>query len=102
MNHTADSVRLDVEPHRARLLESLYLNQPANYSPDQRTKDLWVLGGWIDQCCHLNPDISNDMRLRAGSFFNRKARAAEDLFVLAAVSLNLAIAGTVEAVPMRR
>ncbi len=67
------------------MLASLALGQPANWSPDQRTKDLWCLGIWLGEKLATSPD---EERRKLVWFFNRKARAAEDLFDLAATALH--------------
>ena len=67
------------------------LGQPERYSPDQRSKDLWCLGKWLDEVTAVAGD---EMRRRAGWHFNRKARGVEDIWTLAADTANAALAGT--------
>ncbi len=98
---TADMVRAEIEPHRERYIAKLAAGQPERWSPDQRTKDCWCLVQWLDERFAADQNCPNEIRIRLGSYFNRKSRAADDLFDLAAKTIGHYEAGTVEPFPRR-
>lgn len=83
MNYDGDMVRAEIEPDRAKYEAQLREGQAPNYTPDQRTKDLWCLGKWIN--AKLDGD---DRRIELLWYFNRTVRAEEDPFVVAARVIN--------------
>lgn len=93
--YTADIVRISLEPKYETYFAKLATGQPPNWSCDQRTKDLFCLSQWLmDELALLQcPDAD---RRDAQSFFNRKARAEEDLYALAAKAINDYLEGKIE------
>lgn len=92
---TGDDVRLDETPLRSQLLESLRVGQPERWKPDVRTCDLWSLAKWLELKL-TTESCPDDKRRSLLWFFNRKARAAEDLYGLAADCMNRFYTDTIE------
>lgn len=81
-------IRAEMEPDRAKFEAQLREGQPPNYTPDQRTRDIWCLGKWIDQ------KLSGDgRRIEMLLYFNRIVRAEEDVFEVVARVMNLHASG---------
>ncbi len=91
-----DEVRSSVEADKTRLSAGLYLNQPERWSPDRRTVDVWCAGVWLDEELRRlgTPDAR---RTQVGSHFNRKVRAADDVWDMLSQTLNAALDGTLPA-----
>lgn len=93
--YTAASVRASLEPKYDTYFAKLAVGQPPNWKCDQRTKDIFCLSQWImDELIALKcPDTD---RLDTQNFFNRKARAEEDVFELTAKAINNFLDGNIE------
>lgn len=87
--YNSEMIRADLEPARARYEAQLREGQTPHWIPDQRTKDLWCLGKWIDA------KLSGDTRrIEMLHYFNRIVRAEQDPFAVAAVVMNTHLNGT--------
>lgn len=94
-DYTAQSIRDYLEPNRNKYFASLAVGRPEGWSTDQRTKDLWCISQWMmEELIKLKCDDVN--RRQVQWFFNREARATEDLFALAAVAMNSFLHGTID------
>ena len=85
--YTAESVRQSIEPMYETYFAKLALGQPPRWKCDQRTKDNFCLTQWmIDECNRIKctPEDAHDL-LRG---FNRRARAEDDLYQVAANMMN--------------
>ena|SRR5580693_1433170 len=87
MHYTAESIqtmlctRLLEERHG--WLNKLHENRPDKWWCDQRTEDLFVLTQWL---IFIIPE--GEDRQRILWFFNRKTRASQDVFEIAAQAIN--------------
>jgi len=90
-----EGVRDQVEADRERLFAHWAVGRPEGWSCDTRTKDLVCLEKWLTEelakICHNDRDRRTQQR-----YFNRGARAEQDLFELASRTVNLVLAGFVE------
>lgn len=85
--YTAANVREAMDPQRERLFAPYAVGRPATWTTDQRTKDLWCLGRWLDE--EMTRTGVDDLGRRVQlATFNRYSRSDEDLFELAAQIMN--------------
>ncbi len=91
-----DEVRASVEANKIHLSAGLYLNQPALWSPDRRTVDVWCAGVWLREELQRR-GVPDDRRGLAGSHFSRKVRAADDVWDMLSRTLNATLDGTLPA-----
>jgi hypothetical protein len=106
--YTAKSVKEDLDwelptevgtpPHQTWYkiwAAELKVGKSDNWSCDQRTKDLYVLSQYV--MAELKGlDCPDEDRRFVQNFFNRKARAEDDLYALAAVAINSFLNNTIE------
>jgi hypothetical protein len=83
VNYNGKMIRAEMEPDRAKYEAQLMEGQPPRYTPDQRTRDIWCLGKWIDAKLE-----GQERRIEMLWYFNRTVRAEEDPFEVAAVVMN--------------
>lgn len=92
--YTADSVREAVETKREELFASYIVGRPANWSCDNRTKDLVCIANWLAEELAT---IANDTDRRTQQWkYNRESRSVTDLFQCAADIMNETLDGKVE------
>ena len=93
--YTADSVKISLAPKYEGYYAKLAIGQSPTWKCDQRTIDLFCLSLWVsDELTILNcPDEDRRFVL---NFYNRKARAENDLFSLAATAINSFLQGKIE------
>lgn len=93
--YTADSVRESLKPKWDTYFAKLAVGQSPTWKCDQRTAELFCLSQWImDELTALKcPDAD---RIKQQRFFNRKCRALDDLYELAAVTINMFLTGNVD------
>ena len=85
------SLAIKVDTYFARLS----VGQPPTWKCDQRTKDLFCLYAWLMD--ELESLKCSDVDRRAMQwYFNRKARAEDDLFALAAKVMNKFVSGDID------
>ena len=94
--YSSTLVKESVTASHQRYLAKLTDGQPSNWSCDQRTSDLFCIGQWVMEELLVNPKCSDEQRRDVQSYFNRNARGEEDLFELAARSMNLFLEGKIE------
>jgi hypothetical protein len=94
-HYTSESVRATVEPHRERLFAPYAAGRLPHWSCDLRTKDLVVLGNWLQEEL-VRLGCNDDDRRTQIHFYNRWSRSDWDLFELVAEALNAVLDGTVE------
>jgi len=85
MLYDTETLRAALLPDRERFEAALAVGQTPNWSCDQRTKDIWCLGHWLNEKLS---DLPGDDRRNALGYFNRKVRAEPDPFALAALIMN--------------
>ena len=95
LRYSPEMVREALEPHRERLFASYSANRPPGWSTDLRTKDMVCLGHWLTEELQ-RLEVSEVDRRTQQAFFNRWCRSDEDLFDLAARTLNAVLDGEVE------
>lgn len=99
MTYTHQSVKEAVESQREALFASYAVGRSPTWSCDQRTKDLWCIGRWVnEELSRLNVD--DRVRRVQIAEFHRYSRSDQDLWELAASIMNAAVEGTVD--PNRR
>jgi hypothetical protein len=93
--YTRERVRCSLEGKYDEYLLKLTANRPANWKCDQQTKDNFCLSQWlIDELTSLNAEQTD--RIDTQGFFNRKARAENDLYEVAALAMNNFLDGKIE------
>ena len=99
---TAERVKEEVVRDRERLFAPYSSGRPAGWNCDPRTKDLACVEVWLREQLQIICDDTD--RRTQQSYFNRWARSREDLFELAAETLNIVFDGNVEQgrIPHRR
>ncbi len=93
--YTAESVRASLTPKWDAYFAKLAVGQSPNWKCDQRTAELFCLSQWLmDELLSLKcPDLDRrDVR----SYFNRKSRAENDLYEVAARAMNTFVEGKIE------
>ena len=85
--YTADSIRQALAPKYDTYYAKLAIGQAPNWKCDQQVKDNFVLSNWLmDELLALQAEQTD--RIDSQHFFNRKARAEEDLYEVAARAMN--------------
>ena len=92
---TADTVRSAIAPHYERYYAKLAVGQSPTWTCDQRTKDNFCITQWmIDECNKIGCNQSDARDLLRG--FNRRARADDDLYEVAAHFMNSYLDGDIQ------
>lgn len=93
--YTADSVRESLKPKWDGYFAKLAVGQSPTWKCNERAAELWCLSQWImEELTILG--ASDEDRIKQQRFFNRKCRALDDLFDLAAVTINMFLTGNVD------
>jgi len=101
--YTAEEIKREVKKDFDRLFAPWAVGRPETWIPDPRTKDLISIGAWLtEELQRLG--ASDDDRRTQQHYYNRWSRSEDDLFELAARTLNIVLSGAVEQnrVPHRR
>lgn len=102
MTEYAESrVRELVSASQEELFARYAVGRPPNWSCDSRTRELVCVGNWLDDELKAQGVSDDDRRATLWSF-NRRSRAAFELFQLAADIMNEVLAGTVDNKPAHR
>lgn len=88
--YDADTIKEKIELNRTRYEDLLRIGQAPNWQTDQRTRDLWCLGKWIDEELE-----GHERRIEIMWYFNRTVRAEQNPFEVAAVVMNKCYSGEV-------
>jgi hypothetical protein len=93
--YTAESVRQSLQPKWDTYYAALAVGQSPTWICDQRTKELWCLARWLmDELKALGcPEEDSKAQQR---FFNRKSRATDELYGLAAITINGFLTGNID------
>lgn len=93
--YTAETVRTSLAPKWETYFAKLAVGQTSTWKCDQRTAELFCLSQWLmdELMGHNCPDLD---RRDVQSYFNRKARAENDLYELAARAMNTFVEGKIE------
>lgn len=93
--YTAESVRAALAPKWNDYFAKLAVGQSPTWKCDQRTAELFCLSQWImDELISLQcPDVD---RRDVQAYFNRKTRAENDLYEVAARAMNTFVEGKIE------
>lgn len=93
--YTADGVRESLVPKWDTYYAKLAIGQPPTWKCDQRTKENFCLSQWLmDEL--IAQGCPQEDRIFVQNFFNRKARAENDLYELAARAMNTFVEGNIE------
>ncbi len=93
--YTAQKIKDAVVVHEARLFANYAVGRSPTWSCDQRTKDVWCIGLWLDEeLTKLN--VGDTVRRAQTAEFNRYSRSDQDLWGLASEILNAAVEGRVD------
>jgi hypothetical protein len=93
--YTAESVRAVIDPDRERLFAPYAVGRPTNWACDPRTRDLICIGYWLtEELTRLG--VSDHDRRTQQHFYNRWSRSDEDLFDLAARTMNMVLDAEVQ------
>jgi len=85
--YTVESIRQSLDPKYDTYYAKLAVGRPANWKCDQATKDNFCLSQWlIDELLSLNAEETD--RHDTQNYFNRKTRAEEDQYQVAARAMN--------------
>ncbi len=93
--YTDESVRASLAPKWDTYYAKLTLGQPPTWNCDQRTKDSFCLQQWLMEELMALQCPDEDRRFVL-NFYNRKARAENDLYALAATAMNSVLTNTIE------
>lgn len=98
--YTAETVKASLAPKWDAYYAKLAIGQPPNWNCNQHGKELFCLAQWLmDELITLNcPD---EDRRDVQNYFNRKARAEDDLYEVAARAMNTFLEGKIERVRRR-
>jgi hypothetical protein len=93
---TVEKIKAKVsEEVSERLFAPWTVNRQPGWTPDTRTKTLIVLGLWLrEELTAMG--LSEKDRKAQEWFFDRKSRAEDDLYALAALTLNDAHEGRID------
>lgn len=95
MRYTADSVRESIKPKWEGYYAKLSAGQSPTWKCDERTADLFCLAQWLmDELALIG--LNDDDRRAQQRFFNRKQRATDDIYDLAAQTMNNALDGNID------
>lgn len=95
MSYSPERVMAEVDKDRDRLFAPYAFGRPEGWIPDQRTKDLVCIGNWLHE--ELTRIGANDADRKTQLwYYNRWSRSEEDLWTLAARTLNDVLEGKVE------
>lgn len=99
--YTAESVRQSIAPKWDAYFAKLAFNQPPTWKCDQRAAELFCIAQWLmDEL--MESKCPDEDRRDVQDFFNRKARAENDLYELAARAMNSFVEGNIERYRRRR
>jgi hypothetical protein len=88
-------VEVSVEGEATRLFAPWTVGRQEGWTCDPRTKNLVVIGLWLrEELTAMG--LSEADRKAQEWYFDRKARAEDDLFALAALTLNNALEGKID------
>lgn len=93
--YSGASVRMSIAPKYEGYYAKLAIGQSPTWRCDQRTKDIFCLQQWISEELTALGCPDEDRRFIL-NYFNRKARAEDDLYVLAAKAVNSFLTNTIE------
>lgn len=68
------NIKEEVDKYRGIYEAALKLGQPVNWNADQRTKDIWCIGKW------MNGYLPESRRIELLWYFNRIVRSEQDPF----------------------
>lgn len=88
--YNAQAVRAALESKRPLYEAKWAQGQPEGWIPSPRSMDIWCLSQWL---LEMLAGLSTGERIHRLSYFNRKARAEEDLYEIAARVLNNELTG---------
>lgn len=95
MEYTRYNILRSITPRLPSYYSKLAVGQSPTWIPDVRTLELFSISQWlIDELISLG--CSEDDRHKQMWFWNRKSRSEEDLYTLAALTLNNLIEGKVD------
>lgn len=93
--YTSEKIKEAVKTHEERLFAKYAEGRSPTWSCDQRTKDVWCIGLWLDEeLTRLN--VGDHVRRLQTAEFNRYSRSDQDLWLLASEILNAAVEGRVD------
>ena len=93
--YTAETVQASLAIKVDTYFARLSVGQPPTWKCDQRTKELFCIYAWLmDELTLLQ--CAEDDRRAMQWYFNRKSRAEDDLFALAAKVMNKFISGDID------
>ena len=95
MMYTRYSIQRSITPKLPYYYSKLAVGQSPTWVPDQRTLQLFSISQWLIEELNIL-GCSEDDRHRQMWFWSRKSRAEEDLYTLAALTLNNLIEGKVD------
>lgn len=95
ISYTADSVKALLAPKYESYYAKLSLGQSPTWKCDKRSSDVFCLQQWIMEELILLKCPDED-RYFIQNFFNRKIRAEDDLYALAAKAINSFLTNTIE------
>src|SRR5512135_453577 len=99
--YTAESIRESLAPKWDVYFAKLAIGQPTNWKCDTRTAENFCLSQWLmDEL--MEAKCPDEDRRDVQDFFNRKARAENDLYEVAARAMNSFVEGKIERYRRRR
>ncbi len=99
--YTAESVRESLAPKWDTYFAKLAVGQPPNWKCDQRAAELFCIAQWLmDEL--ITSNCPDEDRRDVQDFFNRKSRAENDLYEVAARAMNSFVEGNIERYRRRR
>lgn len=93
--YTAQNVRESLKPKWETYYAKLATGQSSNWKCDQRTAELFCLSQWLMDELTASKSSDED-RVDTQDFFNRKARAEDDLYEVAARAMNNCLDGKID------
>jgi hypothetical protein len=95
VRYTSESVKVSLAAKEDAYFAKLAIGQPPTWKCDQRTKDIFCLYQWlIDELTAVK--CTDEDRRHMQWYFNRKSRAEDDLFSLAAKVMNDTLDGKID------
>lgn len=95
MSYTSDSVKEYVVSKWDDYYAKLAVGQSPTWKCDERTALLFCISQWLMEEM-TNLGVKDEDRRKQLWFFNRKARAENDLYALATLTINMALSGDID------
>jgi hypothetical protein len=99
--YTADMVKTSLALQWDHYYAQLAIGQSPTWKCDERTATLYCLSQWVMNVL-IELNCPQEDRLKLQNFWNRKSRAEDELYAVAALTINNFLQGKIEPLPFHK